>query len=208
MRWTTERTWPGGAWGEALKAVRLQQCFSQHDVAEFLGVGVGTVRSWERGESLPDQRLWSQLEGALAVRVPDPRMPAISVADREMIGALTAVVDELQHLRRQLDALTALLSAPAPPSVPQADLMDIKDAAAYLGVSVGTIRGWTYQRTLPYHRLGSLVRFARADLDAFVIAGRIAPTGPAAGVVARAVETRRGTTRSGRPGTRSTPSGG
>jgi len=160
--------------------VRQQQSFSQHDLAEFLGTAVGAVRSWERGDSLPDRTLWSQLEEALGLRVPDPRVPKIADADRHMIDALLAVVDELGSSAKNSSRPGCCAPPRRPPPRHNAELMDTKDAAAYLGVSVGALRGWTYQRLLPYHRLGGLVRFATRDLDAFVSAARIAPTGPVA----------------------------
>ncbi|TFV89898.1 DNA-binding protein [Blastococcus sp. CT_GayMR16] len=51
-------------------------------------------------------------------------------------------------------------------------LLDIDAAAARLGVNVRYMRHLVAHRTIPYHKVGRLVRFDPADLDAFVATGR------------------------------------
>jgi excisionase family DNA binding protein len=51
-----------------------------------------------------------------------------------------------------------------------ADLVSRKEAAAYLGASEHTLAVWasTKRYPLPYVKIGRLVRYRRADLDAFI----------------------------------------
>ena len=51
-----------------------------------------------------------------------------------------------------------------------ADLLDDKAAAAYLSLSPGTLSVWrsTGRYNLPYVKVGRLVRYRRADLDAWL----------------------------------------
>lgn len=53
---------------------------------------------------------------------------------------------------------------PAPP----AELLGVEEAAAYLGVPVSWIYRASSRRRIKSYRVGRYVRFARADLDAFV----------------------------------------
>lgn len=49
-------------------------------------------------------------------------------------------------------------------------------AARYLGVSAGTLRLWRSENRSPrYFRAGKLIRFRRADLDAWIEARLSAP---------------------------------
>ena len=50
QKWQTARVWPGGGWGEALAQVRKDQRLTQHDVADFVGVRLATLRRWEDGK--------------------------------------------------------------------------------------------------------------------------------------------------------------
>lgn len=53
------------------------------------------------------------------------------------------------------------------PNAPAGNL-SVREAAARLGVSPHTVRGWAkYQRRVPYLRLGRRLVFRPADLDAF-----------------------------------------
>ena len=67
QKWQTARVWPGGGWGEALSQVRKDQQLTQRDIAEYVGVGLSTVRQWEDGLALPDRSLWPKLEEAMGV---------------------------------------------------------------------------------------------------------------------------------------------
>jgi excisionase family DNA binding protein len=56
----------------------------------------------------------------------------------------------------------------------KATLLDEKEAAKYLNISVRTLRGRRWDRKPPtYHRIGRLVRYDRTDLDAFLDRCRI-----------------------------------
>ena len=62
-----------------------------------------------------------------------------------------------------------------------ADLLDDKAAAAYLSLSPGTLSVWrsTGRYNLPFLKVGRLVRYRRADLDAW-LAARYRETGATA----------------------------
>lgn len=53
--------------------------------------------------------------------------------------------------------------------------MTVDQAAGYLNVSVRFVRRLVAERRVPFHKAGALVRFAVADLDAFMLAGRVEP---------------------------------
>jgi excisionase family DNA binding protein len=44
-----------------------------------------------------------------------------------------------------------------------------REAAAYLGISLGTLRNWTSARYVPFARRGRVVRYRRHDLDAWLM---------------------------------------
>ena len=44
-------------------------------------------------------------------------------------------------------------------------LMNVKQLAKFLGVSVNTIYSWVHQKRIPYIKVGRLVRFDSQDLD-------------------------------------------
>jgi excisionase family DNA binding protein len=50
-------------------------------------------------------------------------------------------------------------------------LLTRREAAAYLGVEEQTLAAWkcTGRRSLPFVKIGRLVRYRKADLDAFII---------------------------------------
>lgn len=50
-------------------------------------------------------------------------------------------------------------------------LMNLKDAAEYLGVSQLTIYGWTSKKKIPFRKVGRLLRFDRNELEAWTMAG-------------------------------------
>jgi len=45
------------------------------------------------------------------------------------------------------------------------NLLSPQKLAEYLGVSVGTIYGWIFRKTIPYLKIGRLVRFNSVDID-------------------------------------------
>ncbi len=49
------------------------------------------------------------------------------------------------------------------------DLMNFKDGAAYLKLSIHTLRAWAYQKKIPFVRLGRRVLLRREDLDALIM---------------------------------------
>jgi excisionase family DNA binding protein len=40
-----------------------------------------------------------------------------------------------------------------------------EEMAAYLDVSVNTVRSWVWMRQIPYHKLGRLVKFDLQEID-------------------------------------------
>jgi len=60
-------------------------------------------------------------------------------------------------------------------------MMDYYEAAAYLGLSKGTLYAMVSRRQIPHVRLGPrLVRFSRAELDAWLDARTVMPERPTA----------------------------
>ena len=60
--------------------------------------------------------------------------------------------------------------------------MTVAEVAAELNVNETTIYNWLRVGTLRGYRMGALWRIARADLDAFIAAGRNVPESPEAEV--------------------------
>jgi len=60
------------------------------------------------------------------------------------------------------------------PSHPENHLIDERAAAARRGLKVSTLRRWRWagKPNLPFHKIGSAVRYDSADLTAFIEAGR------------------------------------
>lgn len=53
--------------------------------------------------------------------------------------------------------------------------LKVPEAAAYLNTSVRFVRRLVAERRVAFHKVGAHVRFAIADLDAFLAAGRVEP---------------------------------
>lgn len=53
---------------------------------------------------------------------------------------------------------------------PQSELLNSEQAASYLGVATNSLAVWraTKRYPLPYIKVGRLVKYRRADLDAFI----------------------------------------
>ena len=62
---------------------------------------------------------------------------------------------------------------PREEGTPAHRLLSEVDAAEFLGLSIRTLQSWRLTGAGPvYSKIGSRVRYARADLDAFVAANR------------------------------------
>jgi excisionase family DNA binding protein len=55
------------------------------------------------------------------------------------------------------------------------ELMNFKEGAKELGLSIHTLRLWTRQRKIPFVRLGRRVLLRREDMEAFVNRNLINP---------------------------------
>ena len=58
---------------------------------------------------------------------------------------------------------------------PSAPLIDIDQAAERLGVTARFMCRLVDERRIPFHKIGKYVRFDPADIDRFVIQGRVEP---------------------------------
>ena len=54
-------------------------------------------------------------------------------------------------------------------------LLDLREAAKELGLSIYTLRSWTSQRKIPFVRLGRRILMRRQDLEDFVTASLVLP---------------------------------
>jgi excisionase family DNA binding protein len=53
------------------------------------------------------------------------------------------------------------------------ELLTIEEAAEVMGMSARHVRRLVAERRIAFHKLGRSVRIARADIDAYVEAGRV-----------------------------------
>ena len=53
--------------------------------------------------------------------------------------------------------------------------LTVREAAAYLNTSDRFVRRLIAERRIAFHHVGRHVRFARSDLDAWLLAGRVEP---------------------------------
>ncbi|MEV4317823.1 helix-turn-helix domain-containing protein [Actinocrispum sp. NPDC049592] len=56
----------------------------------------------------------------------------------------------------------------------------VPEAADYMNTTVRFVRRLIAERRIPFHRLGRHVRLKKADVDAFIDAGRVEAFDPAA----------------------------
>ncbi len=54
-------------------------------------------------------------------------------------------------------------------------LVNIKEAALYIGLKVSTLYGWVSEKKIPYVKIGDRVLFDIADLDAFIEKSKVKP---------------------------------
>ena len=52
-------------------------------------------------------------------------------------------------------------------------LLDVRQAANYLGLKVSTLYQWASQKKIPYVKSGRLLKFDLADLDNFIERRRV-----------------------------------
>jgi excisionase family DNA binding protein len=172
QKWRTSRVWPGGGWGEAFAQVRKDQRLGQRDIADYIGVSTATLRKWENGEALPDRDLWQRVEEAMGMPVPDPRVPDHTPAERDLIDTMLLMIDELRLLRERMVEIAKPETPQPPPAADGNKLLDVKAAAAYLGVSPSMIRTQIAAGRLKHHRIGSRIFFKPAELDQIIDQGR------------------------------------
>jgi excisionase family DNA binding protein len=171
QKWQTARVWPGGGWGKALSQVRKDQRLTQRDVAEHVGVSLSTVRKWEDGIALPDRSLWPNLEEAMGLPVPDPRVPDHTPAERELIDTILLMIDELRLLRERVEEL-AVPKVGGPPDADESKVMNVDAAATYLGVSPSLVRRLVAERRIVHYKVGRQVMFRREEIDQFIDQGK------------------------------------
>jgi excisionase family DNA binding protein len=67
-----------------------------------------------------------------------------------------------------------------PPPGPEG-FLDFEDGAARLGVTPRWMRRQVLNKAIPYYKIGGMIRFDSADLDAYIASARIDPkAGPLA----------------------------
>lgn len=71
--------------GSQIKAARERAQLTQQQLAERLGVGLRTVGNWERGETVPKNRM-AAIEALLGE--PDANDPLRSASDAELLAEL------------------------------------------------------------------------------------------------------------------------
>jgi len=59
------------------------------------------------------------------------------------------------------------------PIVPPSPLLTIDDTAARLSVTPRFVRRLVAERRIAFHRVGKFIRFDPADVDVFVLEGRV-----------------------------------
>lgn len=97
-------------------------------------------------------------------------------------GELTNLFPEDLTLSSLLAEATTAVAGVRPAAVESArephGLLDVAEAAAYLGVNESFVRRLVLERRIRYFKVGRFVRFRPADLDGFVDAGRCDPVDP------------------------------
>ena len=78
----------------------------------------------------------------------------------------------VQELNAKIDNITFLLQS-AKQDVKQSDLLNIKDAANFLNLSVPTLYGKVSRREIPYMKQGNRLYFSRLELTDYIKSGKI-----------------------------------
>lgn len=55
------------------------------------------------------------------------------------------------------------------------EFLNVQQAASFLGVSSDTIYSWTMKKTIPFYKMGRLVRFKKSDLINHMESLRVEP---------------------------------
>jgi excisionase family DNA binding protein len=53
------------------------------------------------------------------------------------------------------------------------NLLKYPEAAARLGISLGTLQNWVFQKKFPHIKIGRLVRFSPQDITDYINAHRV-----------------------------------
>jgi excisionase family DNA binding protein len=97
----------------------------------------------------------------------------------------TSTVDE-DTIRRIADAVVARLTEKP------VDMMELAEAAKYLGVAPSTLQRMTFERDIPYYKPGRKCLFKRAELDQWIAGKRIKTRKEIAGEALAYCEANRG----------------
>ncbi len=65
--------------------------------------------------------------------------------------------------------------SPNPVPAPSVGLLDVDGAAAYLGLSEKSVRKRVQERSIPFIKVGALLRFKREQLDSWLDENSFAP---------------------------------
>ncbi|TLD41849.1 MAG: hypothetical protein JETT_1866 [Candidatus Jettenia ecosi] len=57
------------------------------------------------------------------------------------------------------------------------EYLNVNQVATFLGVSVDTVYSWTMRKSIPFYKLGKLVRFKRSELIAYMDSLKVEPYG-------------------------------
>lgn len=82
------------------------------------------------------------------------------------IAELTAIISNT--VRNEVANFTHSHTEPAP-AANEVDLINRKQAAKYLGISLPTLQKWTKDGTLTGYRINSRIRYKRAEIEQSLI---------------------------------------
>lgn len=87
--------------------------------------------------------------------------------EMERLNLRIVELENRQPAEKPVARTTITSSTPVAPK--QAEVLNEKQVANYLTVSIGTVRRWRLLRTGPrFLKIGSAVRYKRADLEAWI----------------------------------------